>query len=161
MVLEKIRRDVLSGRNIEEVLEKFDWKNFEQIVAEIFKSNDFIVYPNLRFKTKKRYEIDLIAKRRNIVLCIDCKEWSRGRHKKTGLRYAIKKQKERVKELVKFLKGNPIAENKLKMNVKDKFYPLIVTLFLEELVKENGSFIVPVWKLNSFLLEIESYLSLI
>lgn len=157
MELEKIRNLVLSGKSIEEVLENFDWKGFERIVAEIFESNDFRVYRNFRFRTKKRYEIDLIAVRGKVI-CVDCKEWGRGRYKKTSLRYAAEKQGKRVKELIKFLKRNPIAQHKLKIKMNEKFYPLIVTLFQEGLIKEEDVFIVPVWKLNLFLVGLEKHL---
>lgn len=158
MRFEEIRKYVFSGKTIEEALERFDWKEFEQIVEEIFKSNNFKTYRNFRFKTKRRYEIDLIAIRNNKIFCIDCKEWGKGRHKKTGLKLAVSKQKERLKELLKFIKVNPILQARLSLNPKCEFYPLLVTLLQEDLAKENNTFIVPVWKLNSFLLEIEKYL---
>ena len=158
MYLEKIKKDVLSGREIEEVLENFDWKQFEEIVEEILEVNNFKVHRNFRFKTKRRYEIDLNATKNGKVLCIDCKEWRRGRNKKSGLKIAVRKQRERIKQFQKFLKGNLIAQTKLKVKPGFKFYPLIVTLLQEELVEEDSVFIVPVWKLNSFLVEIERYL---
>ncbi len=41
MELEEIRNNVLAGKNIEDILKKFDWKKFEKIVAGIFENNDF------------------------------------------------------------------------------------------------------------------------
>jgi len=154
--LEKIKRDILSEKTIEYILEKFDWREFEETVGEILNSNGFKIYRNFRFKTKRRHEIDLVAIGSRRVLCIDCKQWGEGRYKKSGLRHAVEKQRERVKQLLKFLKKNPIAQAKL--NLKLEFHPLIVTLLQEELIKENGVFIIPVWKLNSFLVELEKYL---
>lgn len=156
--LERIKNLIKSGKNIEDIIEKFDWREFEQIIMEIFENNNFRVRKNFRFKTRRRYEIDILAIKRNKVLCVDCKEWGRGRYKKTGLKHAIEKQEERVKELKKFLKNNPIAQNKLKINMNYEFHPLIVTWLQEDLIKENDTLIVPVWKLNSFLLELEKYL---
>lgn len=147
---------MLSSKAIEDVLEEFDWKKFEEIVEEIFNSNDFKTYRNFRFKTKRQYEIDLIAIGCRRVLCIDCKQWRRGRYKKSGLRPVVEKQRERVKQLLKFLNKNLIAQAKI--NLELEFHPLVVTLLPEELIKESGVFIVPVWKLNSFLVELEKYL---
>lgn len=147
---------MFSNKAIEDLLEGFDWRGFEEIIGEILNSNGFKIYRNFRFKTKRRYEIDLVAIGNRRVLCIDCKQWGKGRYKKSGLRNAVEKQRERVKQLLKFLKKNPIAQDKL--NLKYEFHPLIVTLLQEELIKENGVFIVPVWKLNSFLVELEDYL---
>lgn len=154
MDLEKIRRDIFSGKDIEEVIESFDWKEFENITAEIFRENDFIVKQKVRFKTVRRYEIDIIAARGQTVLCVDCKQWGGGRYKTTSLKYAAKDQEERTKEFFKFLKNNPIAQVNLKVNESFKFYPLIVTWLQEKLVKEGNTFIIPIWKLNSFLLNL-------
>lgn len=149
---------MLSGKTIEEILEKFDWKEFEKVISEIFKTNNFKVYRNFRLKTKRRYEIDIIATRGNKVLCVDCKEWKKGRYKKSRLRKEMERQVERVEEFVRFLKKNPVAQTKLNVNLKKEFHPFVVTLLQEEIVKEGNTFAIPVWKLNSFLNEIERYL---
>ena len=156
--LEEIKKAVLGGEQLESVLQKFGWKEFEWIIAQIFQNNGFYVKQNFRFKTKNRYEIDLLAVSSRFSICVDCKYWSQGRNKKSGLKSAAKKQEERVKELQKFLKKNLIAKEMLKINRKAKFHPMIVTLFEEDLVKENDTIVLPAWKLNSFLIEFENYL---
>lgn len=156
--LEKISLKSLEHKNIEDILEKCDWKSFENVVKEIFQENGFHTKQNFRFKTKKRYEIDVIAVRNSRIFCIDCKWWGRGRYKKTGLKNAIKSQEIRTKELQKFLKGNPIAKSILKIHSRYPVYPLIVTLHEEDMIKEGNTFVVPVWKLNKFATEIEQYI---
>lgn len=149
--LEKIKTKVLKGKTVEEVLEKFNWKEFEEVIGEIFRNNEFTIKQNFRFKTKRRYEIDILAMKQNFCLCVDCKEWSRGRYKKAGLKQAVKQLEKRTAELKKFLKKSSIVDQKF------KFYPIIVTLFEEDIAKESKSFIVPASKLNSFLCEFETY----
>lgn len=156
MRLEEIRKDMLKGKPLEEVLENFNWKEFEDTVAEIFAINGFKIKKNFRFKTSKRYEIDVIAVKDEHVLCVDCKEWGRGRYKKTSLIYAVEKQEKRTKEFRKFLNKNLIARSSIGIK-NQSLEPLIVTLFQEDLIKEKEVFIVPVWKLNSFLIEIEKF----
>jgi hypothetical protein len=155
--LEDIRKYVSSGKTLEEVLEKFDWKSFENTVGNIFSSNGFRIFMNFRFKTKSRFEIDVVAVRGSTVFLVDCKEWGKGRDKKSGLRSAVQKQEGRVSEFKKFIRGNFIIQLKMDLVKGSKFFPLIVTLLQEELHKEQETLIVPVWKLNSFLLESESY----
>ena len=137
----------LRRANLEDVLESFDWKEFEKVVAKIFEFNDFSVKLNFRFKVKqnrpKRYEIDLIASRSGCVFCVDCKKWRGGRYKKHALKRAVAVQKERVHAYKIFLR-----HNKADHSIKSKIYPLIVTLMEEELVEVDGIFIVPVWKLS-------------
>jgi hypothetical protein len=154
-MLEELKKEKI----IEEKLKNFDWRDFEKVVQEIFEINKFKVKRNFRFKTKKRYEIDLIAVRDTFNFCVDCKRFGKGRYKKTQILEAIKKQEERTEELKKFLKANIIAKKSLEIKSM-KFYPLLVTLFEEEIIKESMTFVVPIWKLNSFLNEVENYLDL-
>jgi Holliday junction resolvase-like predicted endonuclease len=158
MELEQIRKHVLSGKSIEEIIKKFNWQEFEQLVAKIHENNNFLVKQNFRFKTGRRYEIDVIAVKNNFVLCVDCKEWSRGRYKKSGLVGAVKKQEERVNQLERFLKANLLARKSLKLDSNYQIHPAIVTWLQEDLIKENNTFVIPVWKLNSFLVDVYSYM---
>lgn len=157
--LEEVKKLLIKGKSMENLLEKSDWKNFETIIADIFKENGFSTKLNFRFKTKNRSEIDVIAARGGIVFCVDCKWWGRGRHKKSGLKYAVDKQEKRLEEFKKFIKANPLAMKMLKISPKSNFHPLVVTLFEEELLRENKTLVVPAWKLNHFLLEMENYIS--
>lgn len=157
MLIDEIKSELQKGKDIEDILEKYDWKNFEKIIAEIFKENGFYIKQNFRFKTKRNYEIDVVAVKNNRIFCVDCKWWGGGRYKKTGLKHAIESQEKRVKELNKFLKKNPIAKNMLKTTQGYTMSPLIVTLHEEDMINENDTFIVPVWKLNKFITEPEYY----
>lgn len=149
--IEEIRKRILSGEPIEDVLSRYRWQDFESAVAQIFMSNGFTVFKNLRFKTDRRWEIDVVASKRGSVLCVDCKGWGNGRHKKTALRKAAEEQIGRTKSLERFVSNNPIACHKLGVQSDTIFYPTIVTLFDEDVDPDNGILVVPVWKLNSFL----------
>ena len=138
--LEEIKRLVLEGEELEHILERVDWKEFENTVAEIFKANGFSVRQNFRFGEKRRNEIDILARRGEVVFAVDCKHWKGGRYKKSQLKVACEKQKKRCRFL-------ELMHRKVR--------PLIVTLLDEDLMEENGVYIVPVWKLNSFLLSFE------
>ncbi len=154
--LETMERRIIK-EGIESVLQDFEWKGFENAIAEIFSLNGFKVKQNFRFKTKRRYEIDIVATHMDVMLCIDCKQWRGGRYKNSSLRRAITMQKERVKEFKKFLSRNSIAQRQFSIG-KHRIYPLIVTLLEEDLIEFGDCFVVPAWKLNSFLIDIESFL---
>ena len=156
--IEKIKDRVLKGEQIENIVEEIDWKQFEELIIEILKEHDFITFQNFRFKTDRRFEVDILAFDGNNILVIDCKRWNRGRYKKTGLKYAVEEQKHRLEELKKFIKNNPLAKNKFQITGKIKFIPLIITWFEEDLLKYEDTFIVPVWKLNEFLLSQSEYI---
>lgn len=152
--IEKLARKI----PLEEILEKHDWREFENIVAGIFKANGFSVRKNFRFKTKERHEVDVLAVKQNLIFCVDCKKWKGGRYKKSGIKVAVKNQERRTGILRNFLKRNPIAIQILKIGKNLRFCSLIVTLMEEDIIQEEKTFIVPIFKLNSFLLELERYL---
>lgn len=149
--LEKIRIQILEGTPIEKILSGFDWSGFEAAVAEIFLANGFNVKRNFSFRTKRRYEIDIIASRAGGTVCTDCKGWREGRSKKSAIERAAEMQKERAEQLKKFVSKNPIARSSLKVNAKANYIPIIVTLLEEDVKERGGALVVPVWKLNSFL----------
>jgi len=155
--LEDVKKELKSGKAIEEIVDAFNWKEFENFVAEIFVANGFFVKKNLRFKTKKRHEIDVLAVTNEIAFAVDCKEWGKGRYKSSSLKTAVIEQEKRVKHLKNFLKNNSIARKTLKID-KQEILSVVVTWLQEDLQKHNSSFIIPVWKLNNFLVDVELYL---
>jgi len=156
--IEKIKDRILKGEQIEDIVEEIDWKQFEKLIIEILKKQDYITFQNFRFKTNRRFEVDVIASDKNNVLVIDCKHWSRGRYKKSGLKHAIEEQNLRLREFKKFIKNNFITKNKFQVNEKTEFIPLLITWFEEDMLKHKNTFIVPVWKLNQFLLTLSEYI---
>ena len=142
MKLEEIENLIRSGKTVEEVLTLVGWEEFEEKVEEIFKLHNFKTIRNFRFKTAKRFEIDIIAEKRNLLFVIDCKQWNKGRYKASALKKAAEKNLERSRELQSTL----IGRNK-------KVIPIIITLFDEAIYEYEGVYIVPLFKLNSFLLE--------
>ena len=51
-----------------------DWREFERTTAKIFESLDYTVKPDVRFKTSRRFQIDLIAYKENRCFFVDCKD---------------------------------------------------------------------------------------
>jgi len=109
------------GADVENVSEYLNWKDFE-------------VTKNL-ILTKPRMEIDVIGKKMDIVLLIDCKHWKN--MNKSALDEIVKKQIQRVKRFVSI-------ENMSAL-------PVIVTLHQETIQFVGNVPIVPIMKLSSFL----------
>ncbi|MBI1978467.1 MAG: restriction endonuclease [Candidatus Aenigmarchaeota archaeon] len=156
IIIDEIESQLRKGTNIEDILEKCDWKKFESVISEIFQENGFNTKQNFRFKTKRRYEIDILAIKNNQIFCIDCKWWGRGRYKKSGLKKAVILQEKRTKEFTKFLNKNIIARNLLKVTPGHAIYSLLATLHEEDMIKENKTLIIPVWKVNRFLTDFDN-----
>ena len=122
------------GATIEDVSEYLTWRDFESITGLILEEKDFDVTKNLIF-TKPRMEIDVIGKKMDIALLIDCKHWKT--MSKSALDEIVKKQVERVKRYV--------ADESISA------LPVIVTLHQEEIQFVDNVPIVPIMKLSSFL----------
>jgi Holliday junction resolvase-like predicted endonuclease len=157
MKLEEVEHFLLQGRNIEEFVEKIDWKEFETFVKEIFSANGFKPFSNFRFKTSRRFEIDIVATKNNFIFVVDCKEWDKGRYKNSGLKKAAKDQIQRTNEFENFLSKNPIAQNRFAVSANAKIVPILVTWYDEMICEHENCFVIPVWKLNSFLIGYDFY----
>ena len=122
------------GADLEVVSEYLNWKDFESLTGVILEEKDFEVTKNL-ILTKPRMEIDVIGKKMDIALLIDCKHWKN--MSKSALDEIVKKQIERVKHFVS-------TENMSAL-------PVIVTLHQESIQFVGNVPIVPIMKLSSFL----------
>ena len=122
------------GATVEDVSEFLTWRDFESLTAVILEENDFDVTKNL-ILTKPRMEIDVIGKKMNIALLIDCKHWKN--MTKSALYGIVRKQIERVKRFVS-IENMPAL-------------PVIVTLHQEKIQFVGNVPIVPIIKLPSFL----------
>ena len=122
------------GADLEVVSEYLNWKDFESLTGVILEAKDFEVTKNL-ILTKPRMEIDVIGKKMDIALLIDCKHWKN--MSKSELDKIVKKQIERVKHFVS-------TENMSAL-------PVIVTLHQESIQFVGNVPIVPIMKLSSFL----------
>lgn len=154
MELERIIKQVMRGKKIEDAAGKFDWRGFERSIGDAFRYNDFAVRNNVRFKFKNRYEIDVVAERGDLVFCVDCKRWSEGRDKTWGILKAAGEQEWRTNEFRKFSESN--LKRPMGKLEKKKYVPMLVTLHQENVTQEGNTFIVPIGKLNTFIVSCEA-----
>ncbi len=129
---------ISNGSPIEEVSEYLNWKDFEALVSQILSENGFYVEKNV-ILTKPRMEIDVIGKKLNVEILIDCKHWKR--MNESVLNDVVNKQVNRVKRYVNDI-GQIMA------------VPAIVTLHQEQIAFINKVPIIPVTQLSSFLDEL-------
>ncbi|MCS7094070.1 MAG: restriction endonuclease [Candidatus Aenigmarchaeota archaeon] len=142
MKLEKMEELIKNGLTLEEAFQTINWQDFEKVVAEIFEKHGFKSTINFVFKTEKKYQIDVLAERGELIVLVDCKQWGKHRYKVSELKKAALRHKERCEEFKKIVEDGR------------KLIPLIVTLLDECVYQFEGVYIVPLFKLNSFLLEI-------
>jgi len=142
----------LEGFNLIELAYKMNWRDFEGFVALLLKRQGYTVHRNLRFKAgEKRYELDILASRFNIILAIDCKRWVRAPRSK--LKKAALAQEKRAKALAMSMPIN--FYDKAKREVK--IIPLIVSLIVPQAEIFEGVPVVNIYSLKDFLENFELY----
>jgi hypothetical protein len=72
-------RAVRAGADMERVSQALGWLEFEEMTAYTFEANDYKVKRRFRFNAEgRRWEIDVLATRRPLVVCAECKHWASG-----------------------------------------------------------------------------------
>jgi len=146
------------GYDIEKISRLLTWREFEVFCSDILESCGFKSVLNFRFQHRSsRREIDVLGLRKPFILCIDAKHWGARFGKTSGLRSAVKKHIERIELLSKV-----IDRYMLSLGIENWgegiLIPFLVTLFQEKVIFNFNVPVVPIFKLNSFLINFDSYL---
>ncbi|MDD1775854.1 MAG: NERD domain-containing protein [Candidatus Methanomethylicus sp.] len=150
--LEEIEKKIKKGKDLEEAARDFSWQDFEAAVSEVLSANGFRIFRNFRFSSnKRRFEIDVIAISKPRIMLIDCKHWGIRLGKTSAIRSAATAQTNRSAEFSKKLAE--FVDFGLEEWKDAIIIPLILTLYQEQVVENDGSVVVPFFKLNSFIEE--------
>ncbi|MEM0302846.1 MAG: hypothetical protein QXU17_01145 [Archaeoglobaceae archaeon] len=122
------------------------WQDLEAEVKKICEEHGFKTSFHHFFKDELgRAEIDVVAERGNILLCLDAKLYSGHRYRVSQLKKEAEKHAERCKRFSK-LAGK-------------KAVPVIISFIDDNIYFHEGCIIVPFGSLNYFLAEIYYYLA--
>ena len=154
---------VEEGANIAQVVDLLTWKDFEGFVASILSDNSYRCIESYRRRGNsmiRGMEIDVIGVKGDIIVAIDAKMWSIRSGKTSALKTATEKQKKRTWELSEELdklskKIGVLAEKTYRL------FPVLATWLVEEVELHEGVPVVPVFKLNSFILDLDQYEDLV
>ncbi|RLI20231.1 hypothetical protein DRO54_06710 [Candidatus Bathyarchaeota archaeon] len=141
------------GADIEKVCRNLSWKEFEDLAVKAFQANGYSTIKNFRFRHRNRmWEIDLLAVKGRIVVCVDCKRWMR-RLVPSTIAKVVETQIERVKALSEILQE---SRHKLNFILEKNVYlvPMILSLIPSSHKFWNGTPIVPILQLQDFLSEL-------
>jgi hypothetical protein len=154
---------VEQGASIGEIVELLTWKDFEGFVASIMTANSYQCVESFRRRGNLQMhgmEIDVIGVKGTSIITIDAKMWGIRSGKASALKKAAEKQKTRAKELSEEL--DRLAKKMGKLSPKEcQLFPVIVTWLVEEVELHEGVPVVPIFKLNSFILDFDQYEDLI
>jgi Holliday junction resolvase-like predicted endonuclease len=144
-------RAIQLGQPERSILDALTWQEFEDYVAAAFDLHDFFVHRRFRFATTRRFEIDVVAARKPVLFCVDCKHYGIRLGKSSILRVAVEEQIQRTEALASTFAAHQAALNCVGWQ-DCMLLPLLVTMLSEDLVFHESVPIVPVARLNAFLL---------
>ncbi|MDI9610341.1 MAG: hypothetical protein QFX36_03325 [Archaeoglobales archaeon] len=122
------------------------WQDLEAEVKKICEEHRFKTSFHHFFKDELgRAEIDVVAERGNILLCLDAKLYSGHRYRVSQLKKEAEKHAERCKRFSKL--------------VGKRAVPIIISFIDDNIYFHEGCIIVPFGSLNYFLAEIYYYLA--
>ncbi len=134
-----IIQELLSrGESPEKVAEAMDWRDFEYLVGRYFVENGFKVDYNYRIRRPRR-EIDVLARRGEVLIGVDCKNWDK-RLTRSMVRNVVEKQVERLSYLC----------NRSEFRGY-RIYPLVVVMRRGRNIFYNGVGIIPISGLKDFI----------
>ncbi len=147
------------GASISEIVNHLTWKDFESFVAGILSENNYRCVESFRRRGNalmRGMEIDVVGVKGSTIIAVDAKMWGVRSGKAAALKTAAEKQKKRTVELTSdldrlFEKLNTISQGQYRI------FPSIVTWLVEEVEFHEGVPVVPVFKLNSFILDLDYF----
>ena len=145
------------GGDVERVSGFLDWKEFENIAAIAFERNGYSVKRNLRFKhAGRRWEMDIIACKKPIVACVDCKHWHHGMYP-SAIKRIVEEQVERTCALAESMPKLTEKIDYASWN-RVKLIPAVLSLTAVRSRFYNKVPIVPVLQLQDFISQLPAYM---
>jgi hypothetical protein len=154
---------ITRGAKVSEIIELMTWKDFEGFVAGILAENTYKCVESFRRVGNSEIhgmEIDVVGVRGRTIIAVDAKMWGVRGGKASALKTAAEKQKTRTFELSQELQR---LFKKIPSLAEDTYtiFPVIVTWLVEEVEFHEGVPVVPIFKLNSFIQELQHHEDLV
>ena len=142
---------IAAGSNdLAQTARTLDWREFEVFAEECLQRAGFDTERNVRLNDgTKRWEIDIVAKKISMMLCIDCKHWAHSSPQR--LRNALEHQRKAATSL------NLVRERRLDYTPSWTL-PIVLTLFDNQLMSERDvGLFVSVVRFQDFLEHLSHY----
>jgi len=144
------------GGDVERISNLLCWQEFEEIAAFALKSNGFLEKNNARFKNAgRKWEIDVVACKKPIVICVDCKHWQHGLSP-SALRRIVDLQVERTRALCDALPNLSLKLECTKWS-SAQFVPAVLSLWPSAYKFYDNVPVVPVLQMQDFINQLPIY----
>ena len=130
---------------IDSVAKALSWQEFENFVNDCLVSTGFKVRTGIIFEEEnRRWQIDLVAVKDQILLSVDCKHWESGNYP-SKFSNAVAHQNESLLPLVRHMRHNGALTGTVRA------IPLIITLFTPRERTIEGVLFVSIGQFSDFL----------
>jgi Holliday junction resolvase-like predicted endonuclease len=151
-------RAVKMGADFESVCRALDWREFEGIARGAFEAFGYRVVRNLRFKgaNGRRGEIDLLACKKPVIASIDCKCWKHN-WTRASITKVVDEQVQRTQTFTHML---PRHYQKIGLDGWNQVtvIPIVLALLAGPFKFHQGTPIVPIMQLQSFIKEMPAHI---
>ena len=121
-------------------LQDCGWKTFEQLITEVFERHHYASFWNVNLTIEgRRRQYDIIAVKGDKCVIVDCKKWDNRISRVSALKTAVEKHKQRC-QFYNLLMQKTVT-------------PVIITYNEEPILEYEHTYIVPLNRLNDFLLK--------
>lgn len=150
-------RAIQFGADFEKISNSLGWKEFEELVARVFRENGFNTRSRYRFMAEgRRWEIDVLATSYPYIVCAECKHYTTGMGNGTA-RNIIETHIEKTEVMSKHI--GDLAKKIGVQNWKDAILvPISLTLKPTKMNIYRRVPSVSVFMLPSFLAEFPGYM---
>jgi Holliday junction resolvase-like predicted endonuclease len=122
------------------------WQDFEEFVQEIFNKHGYETQFRVVFRDEEgKSEIDVIAEKFGKIIAIDAKKYSEGWYRVSALKSQARKHFNRCRRFSRLKRSDVI--------------PVIVSFIDDSLFLHSGCIVIPIDRLNDFILNIDTYLA--
>ncbi len=150
-------RAIRLGADFEKISNSLGWKEFEELVARVFRENGFNTRSRYRFNAEgRRWEIDVLATSYPYIVCAECKHYTTGMGNSTA-RHIIETHIEKTEVMSRHI--GELAKKIGVQNWKDAILvPITLTLKPTKMNIYRRVPSVSVFMLPSFLAEFPGYM---
>lgn len=139
---------VKMGADLERACAFLTWAEFEDISGLAFEANGFSLRRHLIFKwSGRRWEVDIVAYRGEIIVSVDCKHWRRN-WRRSSIRRIVEAHVERTKALSEVL---PTLGLNLNLKGRLTVVPVVLSLIQGPLKFYMDVPVVPILQLRDFI----------
>ena len=145
------------GADFERICRFLEWIEFENLAAVAFEANNFAVKRRFRFKwTQRKWEIDVLSCKENLIACVDCKHWSHG-WRRSIITKAVEAQTLRTRVLAEAL---PSLQGEIGLVHwrQATLIPIVLSMVPGPQKFYNNVPIVPILQLQDFLNELPAHI---